>query len=160
MGSRVGYTVRQLRSGRWQALVRNPDTGDKVSVGGTFETEELAEAAALVAQADMVRGTWFDRRRGAVRVDEYVAVWLRKRRATARHGERYAIEAERLVRMHIAPYLGHVTLAELTVPRVRQWHDDLTADRVRGTWQGVWGRRGGILPGEPSGWAAGNRGQP
>lgn len=125
--TRTGWTVRCLPSGRWQAVITT-DTG-RVSLG-TFPDQQAAEHAALDAVADQRRGRWHDPRKGAMPLTDWLGAWLARRAATGEHGARYQAEATRLVRLHINPHLGHLTLHDVTVPAVRAWHRDLQAARL------------------------------
>lgn len=123
-GNRVGYTVRRLSSGRWQTLVRDPVSRKQVSVG-TFADKRMAERAGIDEVSKQHRGVWQHPGRGDVELRTYMDGWLDSRRRTGKHGDRYAIEAERMARVYIYPALGHLLLRELTPQIVRQWHNDV-----------------------------------
>jgi hypothetical protein len=89
--------VRQLPSGRWQ--VRNPARDGLVRPGPhTFPTKTDAEVWLLVAEAEIVQGTWIDPAAGAVSVGEYVQRWINERPGLA---PKTAVLYEGLLRLHI-----------------------------------------------------------
>ncbi len=131
MARRVGYSLRPLKSGRWQLLVRAAD-GAQVGVG-SFADKAAAERAGQ-DQATRIRGgTFIDPRVADIPLGGYLADWLERRRGTGRHGVRYAEEAARLVRLHIAPRIGQRTLTDLSTAAIGRWHDALTADKLADT---------------------------
>ena len=127
--ARDGWTIRQHSSGRWQATIRDPATGRRISLG-THPNAQDGEQAALV---DQRRGSWHDPRKGAVPPAEHLGSWLARKTATGQHGARYAAEAARLVRLHINPRLGPAPVGQLTPPAVRAWYQHLQADRIAAT---------------------------
>ncbi|MGD9755589.1 MAG: tyrosine-type recombinase/integrase [Acidimicrobiia bacterium] len=76
---------------------------------------------------------WIDPRVADITLRDYLADWLEKRARMGRHGVRYQEDAARLVRLHVAPPLGHVWLSDLTVGMVNRWHDQLVASRLADT---------------------------
>lgn len=116
-----GGSLRQLASGRWQVRVKDPASGDLVSVG-TFATKKEATVGLATAVTDQVRGAWVSPAAGRINLAEYVADWI-ERHATlgVRTRERY----RSLARHHVAPHLGHLQLGELTTAVVRRWHQQL-----------------------------------
>ena len=61
MARRTFGSVRQLPSGRWQARYRLAD--DWVNAPATFDTKAAGADWLITVQADMIKGTWVDRRR-------------------------------------------------------------------------------------------------
>lgn len=141
VGRRVGYSVRKMRSGRWQLLVRDPSSGEQLGLG-TYADKIEAERAGQRHASSMSAGTWLDPRRGEVAVEDYVTGWLAGKRRTGAHGDRYAEEAGRLARMHVLPYLGRRNLVDLSPAIIRRWHADLTSARMQASPSG----KAGLVP--------------
>ena len=122
---RPAGNVRRLASGRWQARLRDPATGDLVSLG-SFSTKRDADQALAIHQADQSRGAWVDPRRGKVLVADYAEHWLssRPRPLAPRTRELY----DGLLVNHILPTFGPVTLGGITTAGVRGWHAGLVAE--------------------------------
>lgn len=128
MPRRVGYSLRLLKSGRWQLLVRGAD-GAHVGMGSYADKAEAEKAGQ--AEAVKVRNhTWVDPRLADVQLADYLAGWLERRRRTGRHGDRYSEDAARMLRLHIAPRIGRVALTDLTPSVVSRWYDELVAARI------------------------------
>lgn len=127
MPRRVGYTVRQMKSGRWQLLVRAED-GEQVGMG-TYADKAAAEREGQRYAVRVRSGTFIDPRVSDVPLAGYLDDWLERRRRTGKHGDRYAEEARRLVRLHLAPTIGRMVLTDLTPGVVARWYDDLVAER-------------------------------
>lgn len=114
-------SVRQLRSGRYQARYQGPD-GLSRTAPRTFDTEADALRWLTVTEAEMIRGDWFDWTAGEIPLREYAAKWVVERAGLApRTAELY----QSLLRLHIAPALGDLNLVALTPGRVRSWRSDL-----------------------------------
>src|SRR5689334_5004393 len=109
---RFGCTVGPLTSERCQLLVRHPMTGKQVGMG-SFADKEQAEQEGRGHVVEQQRGLWHDPRIGQLSLANYLADWLENKRRTRQHGNRYAVEAERLVRLHIKPIIGHHALADI-----------------------------------------------
>ncbi|MFR9755522.1 tyrosine-type recombinase/integrase [Streptomyces sp. TR06-5] len=110
-------TVRQLKSGRWQARYRDPDSGQLRSAEGTYATKRDAEVTLTHIEADITRGQWSDPDAGKVKFGEYAAAWLEDRKLAARSRERH----ESVVRLHLLPTFGDRTLSSITTAQVRAW---------------------------------------
>lgn len=95
----------------------------------TFRTKREAETFEAQEIADRSRSTWIDPRAANVSLDEYATRWL-KTRAQLRPRTRELYEG--LLRLHILPDLGALTLGQLTSAGIRQWHGDLHAARKPG----------------------------
>lgn len=119
-------SVRQLRSGRWQARYRDPATGQLRSAEQTYATKTDADVALTHIEADISRGQWEDPDKGAVPFTEYADAWLRDRKLADRSRERN----EAVIRLHIAPAFGSGSLADVTTSRVRAWRGKLLASGV------------------------------
>ena len=118
---RTSGSVRQRPSGRWQARVRDPLSGQMVSLG-TFGTKADADRAAALAMADQTRGAWVDPDRGRRTVADYAWAWLAERpNLRPRTRELY----EGLLRLHVLPSVGRVELRKLSPVMVRRWYSGL-----------------------------------
>src|SRR5262245_26445235 len=97
VNSRFG-SVRQLRSGRWQARFPGPD-GLMRPADRTFETQTDAEVWLSVIEADIVRGNWFDPDAGRVPLGDCAKRWIAERPGLS---PRTVTLYDGLVRLHIA----------------------------------------------------------
>ncbi|MFF9687283.1 tyrosine-type recombinase/integrase [Streptomyces sp. NPDC014623] len=119
-------SVRQLRSGRWQARYRDPATGQLRSAEQTYATKTDADVALTHIEADISRGQWEDPDKGVVPFTTYADAWLRDRKLADRSRERN----EAVIRLHITPTFGSGSLADVTTSRVRAWRGKLLAAGV------------------------------
>ncbi|MFF7577546.1 tyrosine-type recombinase/integrase [Streptomyces sp. NPDC008061] len=119
-------SVRQLKSGRWQARYRDPVTGQLRSAEQSYATKTDAEVALTHIEADISRGQWEVPDQRAVPFAEYADTWLRDRKLAARSRERN----EAVIRLHIRPTFGSGSLADVTTSRVRAWRGQLLAAGV------------------------------
>jgi integrase len=120
MVRRAFGSVRQLRSGRWQARYRAPDglmrTGPR-----TYRFKRDAELFLARTEADISRDDWYDPWAGAVTVAEFGQRWLAERHLAATTRERYEIA----FRIQIVPTFGKVPISAVRDPDVRRWRADL-----------------------------------
>jgi integrase len=122
-------SVRQLRSGRWQARYQGPD-GLVRPAPRTFATETDANVWLTVTEAEIVQGNWTDPYAGRIPLGLYAAKWIAERPGLA---PRTTALYEDLLRLHIDPALGSIDLVDLTAARVRAWRKDLLDDGVGAT---------------------------
>lgn len=123
MGGRRQFgSIRQLASGRYQARYRAPD-GQSYSADVTFTSRSDANVWLSTIQADLVRGVWRAPRRAPGTVASYVEQWISERKLKKSTRDMY----EDLLRLHIAPTIGRVMLAEIDSAKVRTWHVKLRA---------------------------------
>jgi integrase len=114
-------TIRKLPSGRYQARYPGPD-GVVRPADDTFATKTEAEEWLTLKEAEILEDEWIDPDAGAVLVPDYGATWI---------GERPGLRPKTvliyggLLRSHIAPYFENVTVAEVTLARVRRWRRKL-----------------------------------
>jgi integrase len=119
-GRRRFGNVRKLPSGRWQARYPGAD-GMTRKAPQTFATQgEAAEWLTLV-EADIIRGDWSPPEAGDVPLGEYARRWIDERKLAPRTRELYAA----LLRLHIAPHLGTLPLAEIRPQTIRTWRGRL-----------------------------------
>ncbi|WP_214371306.1 tyrosine-type recombinase/integrase [Pseudonocardia sp. H11422] len=116
---RFGW-VRKLPSGRFQARYLGPDGRRRVAPE-TFERKGDAGQWLSTVESDMLRGEWTDPLLGRVRFGEYGERWIAEHPLGARTREEY----QSLWRHHVAPFLGHVELAELSTGTIRTWRATL-----------------------------------
>jgi integrase len=98
-----------------------PD-GQLRSAPHTFLSRTDADKWLSVVEADLLRGTWIDPVAGRVPLGEYAATWISERPGLAPR----TVELYRsILRCHIQPKLGDLTLADVTPARVRSWRKEL-----------------------------------
>lgn len=112
---RFGW-VRKLPSGRFQASYVGPD-GRRRGAPETFERKGDADRWLSVVESEVLRGEWTDPLLGRLPFGEYGERWI----AEHRLGERTREEYRSLWRHHVATFLGHVELAELSTGTIRSW---------------------------------------
>lgn len=108
--------VRQLPSGRWQARYPGPD-GQLRTAPTTFARRSDAERFLSEVETDIVRGEWFDPLAGRMALGQYALRWIEERDLSVRTAELY----RGLLKNHITPSIGHLTLADLAPPGIRRW---------------------------------------
>jgi integrase len=112
-------SIRRRSSGRWQAVYWHEGKFHSV---GSFPTKADADAALSSIQSDLSRGSWIDPKAGKVLIKTYGELWLTQRTDLAlRTRELY----EYLLKNHISPTLGSLTLQNLSSSRVRSWNAEL-----------------------------------
>lgn len=108
-------SFRRLPSGLWQAAVRLPD-GRRIT--RTDALKSVVKTWATATEADARRGVWRDpRRTDAPTLTEWHARWQRGRAVEAET----ARADESSWRLHLAPELGDVVVAELRRVDVEAW---------------------------------------
>ncbi|MGW5864686.1 tyrosine-type recombinase/integrase [Streptomyces sp. NPDC055239] len=126
-GSRRRFgSVRQLKSGRWQARYRDPVTGQLRSLDKTFATKKDAEVALSLIEADISRGLWVDPDGGKVPFGDFMTDWFRDRKLAGRTRERH----ESVIRLHIMPTFENRALVSVNTAQVRAWRTSLLAAEV------------------------------
>jgi integrase len=108
--------VRKLPSGRFQARYRGPDGIDRPAPE-TFATKRdaddwLAERQTAVRQPD-----WRDPDASKVAFEAYATAWIAERPLALSTAGLYGI----LLRVHLLPTFGRLTIAEVTPAAVRAW---------------------------------------
>jgi integrase len=112
-------TVRQRKSGRWQALYFHD--GKNYSAG-MFQTKADALVHLSLIDADLHRGAWIDPVAGKTTLADYSERWLSQRNELAfRTRELYGY----LLKSHILPELGQTTLVALAPSAIRSWNAEL-----------------------------------
>ena len=116
-------SVRQLRSGRWQARYQGPD-GLVRAAPETFPTRKSAEQWLTVTEAKILQADWIDPDAGLVPFADYAAAWIAERpglRPKTIQLYRY------LLRRHLATAtgFGRYAISEIREPHVRRWRKEL-----------------------------------
>ena len=114
-------TIRRLPSGRYQARYHDPD-GVRRAADDTFATKTAAQDWLTLKEAELLEGEWVDPDAGAVFVADYAATWIEERPGLR---PKTVLIYTGLLRCHIAPHFEHVTVAEVTLARVRRWRRKL-----------------------------------
>ena len=120
MGRRFG-AIRKLSSGNFQASYVAPGVG-RVAAPMTFKRREEAETWIAAQRVDLARGTWKAPSVGSTALRHYAGLWLAQRTDLK---PRTADLYQRLLTLHVLPYLGDVPLRSLTPADVRAWQTDL-----------------------------------
>jgi integrase len=116
-------SVRQLRSGRWQARYQGPD-GLVRPATETFPTKTSAEQWLIRTEADILDADWIDPDAGMVPFAQYASAWIDERpglRPKTVQLYRY------LLRCHLATTetFGARTVSEIKEAHVRRWRKSL-----------------------------------
>jgi integrase len=120
-GKRRFGRVRRLPSGRWQARYKGPDGIDRPA-DRTFANKIDAERWLALTEAEIVRGDWLDPDAGRVSFIQFARSWVAERpNLRPKTLQLY----DGLVRLHMAPTLGTLTVQDITEPRVRRWRKSL-----------------------------------
>lgn len=114
--------VRRLPSGRYQARYLGPD-GLLRPAPETFRTKKDADDWLADKQSEMRRGDWHDPDSGKVAFGPYAADWITERELTTTTRQLYGS----LLRHHLEPTFGTVSVAEISPPLVRRWRADKLA---------------------------------
>jgi integrase len=114
-------TIRRLPSGRYQARYHDPD-GVRRAADDTFATKTAAQDWLTLKEAELLEGEWVDPDAGAVFVADYAATWIEERPGLR---PKTVLIYTGLLRCHSAPHFEHVTVAEVTLARVRRWRRKL-----------------------------------
>jgi integrase len=120
-GKRRFGRVRRLPSGRWQARYKGPDDIDRPAPR-TFASKTDAERWLTLTEAEIVRGDWIDPDAGRRPFISYARSWVAERP----HLRPKTVQLYNgLVRLHMAPAFGSLTIQQITEPRVRRWRKSL-----------------------------------
>lgn len=114
--------IRRLPSGKFQARYVLDD-GQVRSAPNTFATEAEAELFLATIETDLVRGTLLNPSAGDVRLDSYAPRWLSERPVDLQ--PRTAELYEHLLRRHIYPAFGAISLNRISSAAVRSWNASL-----------------------------------
>lgn len=114
-------SIRKLPSGRYQARYPGPD-GVLRPADDTFATKGEAEDWLTVKEAEILEGDWIDPDAGEVFVPDYGSTWIDERPSLR---PKTVLIYRGLLRLHIAPHFVEVTVAEVTLARVRRWRKKL-----------------------------------
>jgi integrase len=118
-------TIRQRTDGRWEARIFVTDPS-----GGRLRRSLLgrtrAAVAAKLAEAQQAEASGLPTATSRMLLSDYLAAWLEaaEPRVRPRTYESY----ELIVRVHLAPGLGHIVLTRLTPPQVQSFLNAKTRD--------------------------------
>jgi integrase len=110
-------SIEELPSGRFRVRYRPPEGGSPIAAPATFRTRGDADRFLATVRADMVRGTYLDRRGGQITLAAWTQRWLAdnpSKRATTRARD------ECVMRTHFLGCLGTRTLDAITPLDVRR----------------------------------------
>jgi integrase len=113
--------VRRLPSGRHQARYPGPDGVDRAAPQ-TFASKTDADVWLTMKEAEIRRGDWIDPDAGTVLVADFGATWIKERPGLRPKTIRLY---DYLLRTHITPHFTAVTIAGVTLARVRRWRKTL-----------------------------------
>lgn len=113
--------IEQTASGHYRGRYRLD--GRKRSTP-SYPTIQGAAVALAKIRADIARGEHLDPDRTSITLNQWFTDWQAARHVAPRTLEK----DESLYRLHIAPYLGQHTLAELSTFRIDTWLSDLHRD--------------------------------
>lgn len=113
--------VRRLPSGRHQARYPGPDGIDRAAPQ-TFASKTDADVWLTMKEAEIRRGDWIDPDAGAVLLADFGATRIEERPGLRPQTVRLY---DYLLRAHIAPHFAGVTVAGVTLARVRSWRKAL-----------------------------------
>lgn len=108
--------VRKLPSGRFQARYRGPDGIDRPAPH-TFATKRDADDWLAERQTEVRRPDWRDPDAAKVPFEAYANAWIRERPLAQSTAELYGI----LLRVHLLPTFGRLSIADITPAAVRSW---------------------------------------
>jgi integrase len=116
-------SVRKLPSGRYQASYWHSVT--RHLAPDTFTTKGEAYAWLSTVEADILKGAWISPSAGSETFGDYATSWLVLRQhLRPRTRELYSYLLDR----HVLPTFRDVTLADITLGRIRSWQGRLTQD--------------------------------
>jgi len=116
MTKRDWGSVRQLKSGRWQARYLGAD-GLPRTAPHTFTRRRDAADWLAATRAEIAKDDWIDPDLAKVDLLTYGERWIAERRLADTTRERYEISFQR----HIVPQLGRLPLASVREGTIRTW---------------------------------------
>jgi integrase len=108
--------VRKLPSGRYQARYVGPD-GLLRPAPDTFRTKREADDWLADTQTELRQGDWRDPDAAKVPFEKYAVAWVTERPLAVSTAELYEI----LVRVHLVPTFGRLSVADISPAAVRTW---------------------------------------
>jgi integrase len=125
-GHRRFGNVRKLPSGRYQ--IRYPGPDGRIRTGReTYERKGDADRALVAIEGQLMSGDWTDPERGKIKLGDYATTWITQRPGLR---PRTADLYRWLLKKHIAPHLGGVSVGKLSTRLVREWRADLLHNGV------------------------------
>jgi len=111
--------IRKRQSGRYQARYRALD-GTLRSAPHSFARKSDAVRWLALKEAEIKRGDWIDPDRGSVLFGDYAEQWLQERVLKVRTLDLYRA----LLRNHLLPAFGAVSMADIDEAAVRRWRKE------------------------------------
>jgi len=109
----------QLKSGNWRARFTHPKTGERIKAPMTYTNKTDAQVWLDTQRADLERGTWQDHRTVTPTLHDYA------RQVIESKPKPKTVEGDlQSWNTHIAPFIGSVRVADLTVSQVNAWHSE------------------------------------
>lgn len=125
VGKRRAFgTTRKHRSGRWGAEYTHPVSRERVTPGKSFRTKADALRWLAEAEVDLNRGQLLDPTGTKRTFESYATKWLQGRTdLRPKTLDLYGY----LLRLHLIPYLGNVSMAKMDPATIRRWHGEVSA---------------------------------
>jgi len=120
-------SVRQLRSGRWQARYPAVD-GTPMTGPQTYATSKDAWTHIARVRADRSRPGYIDPRNGAKSLSTYATEWINNGGSRGNLAQRTQELYRSILAKHIEPTLGHRDIGKITPDMVRTWYSRLGRD--------------------------------
>jgi integrase len=112
-------SVERLKSGKWRARFTHKITGERISAPDTFTNKTDAQVWLNNQLADIERRTWQDHRTVTPILNDYA------RQVIESKPKPKTVEGDlQSWNTHIAPFIGSVRVADLTVSQVNAWHSE------------------------------------
>ncbi len=115
-------SISKRANGKWRAQISL--NGKRLSYGA--KSKEECQVWLRKILDNLERG--LDYEGGKVTLKEYLALWLEASKSSLR--PKTVFQYEQIIRLHIDPYLGKVSLKELRQMRIELFYGELRNDGV------------------------------
>ena len=119
MSKRQFGSIRKRASGRYQARYTGPD-GKTYTAPETFERKTDAAKWLSAKQTEITHGDWINPSAGDIEFRTYAEQWMQDRVLKTRTRELY----DGLLRNHLLPVFGTVSLGRITLASIRRWRKE------------------------------------